>query len=86
VLTDKSLDLLVLILNNGKHIQTNLSLYPNLKSATQENLENWTLIGNGIGMHWRNLDEDLSQKGFIKEIALKNILNELESKHKPELV
>jgi len=86
VLTDKSLDLLVLILNNGKLIQTNLSLYPILKSATHENLENWTLIGNGIGVHWTNLDEELSLKGFIKGLALKNILHELETAKETELV
>lgn len=79
LLLDKSLDLIVLILNNGKLIQSKISYYKRLNEATAEQLNKWTLINNGIGVHWDEPDEDLSLKGFIQDIAIKNTLNKLQS-------
>lgn len=79
LLIDKSLDLMVLILNNGKIIQSKISYYERLKEATPEQLNNWTLISNGIGIHWEEPDEDLSLKGFIQDAVLKYALNKLEN-------
>ena len=86
LLIDKSLDLLVLILNNGKLIQSKISYYPGLKNALQKQLNNWNLISNGIGVRWEELDEDLSVKGFIKDTALKNILNKLQNSETVEVI
>ena len=79
LIIDKSLDLIVLILNNGKIIQSKISYYQRLKEATQEQLSKWTLISNGIGIHWEEPDEDLSLKGLIQDVAIKNVLNKLQS-------
>jgi len=77
---DKELDMLVVVLSNGFLIKETLSAYPKLKSAFVKDLNNWKLISNGIGIHWKALDEDLSLKGFIKNSALHETLKLLEGK------
>jgi hypothetical protein len=71
----KEEDSLIVFVNNGINISIRLSAFPRLKSATQEELNNWSLIANGIGIEWPALDEDLSLKGLIQqfstEIAIK---------------
>ena len=79
IVIDKSLDLLVLILNNGSVIRSKISNYERLADATSEQLNNWRLISNGIGIHWEEIDEDLSVKGFIQDAAINNILNKLQN-------
>lgn len=86
LIIDKTLDLLVLILNNGELIKTTLSQFKNLNQAKQDQLQNWTLISSGIGIHWSELDEDLSLKGFIKDAALTKMLNELDDKIEQVLI
>ncbi len=79
VIIDKDLDLIGLILNNGKILETSLSEYPRLAKAGEEQLTKWKLTGNGVGITWPELDEDLSVKGFIKNTAIKEMLEHLRS-------
>jgi len=60
----------------GGEISFKLSEFSGLKSANEEELNNWELVGGGMGIHWENLDEDLSLKGFIIS-ALKKIKLEM---------
>jgi len=60
LLADKKLDSLIVLLNNGIILKVALSTYSQLKKATQLQLNQWELIGNGIGFRWDGLDEDLS--------------------------
>ncbi len=76
---DQELDLLAIILNNGKILECRISDYPKLKSASLEQLSSWELVGGGIGVTWDVLDEDLSAKGFIKNSALSSMLRDLQS-------
>ncbi len=48
---------------SSQHIP--LSWYPRLKAATAEERSNWRLVGNGQGIHWETLDEDISLDGII---------------------
>ncbi len=73
----KDLDMIIVVFNNGKLIKLKISDYPKLKKAGEKRLNNWELIGGGIGIRWRELDEDLSIKGFIKTTALNNALRNL---------
>ena len=75
---DKELDLIGIILNNGKILESKLSHYPRLKDATEQQLQKWQLIGNGIGISWKELDEDLSVKGFIHQVAINEMLEHLQ--------
>ena len=76
---DKELDLIGVILNNGKILESKLSHYPKLKEATEQQLEKWQLISNGIGISWKDLDEDLSVKGFIHQVAINEMLEHLQT-------
>jgi hypothetical protein len=78
MLLDKKLDLIVIILNNGKVLQSHISYYQRLKEATQEQLNQWRLISGGVGVCWENLNEDLSVKGFIRTAVLNSALLDLQ--------
>jgi len=79
VIIDKELDLLGVVLNNGKILETKISSYPRLNKASLPDLEKWKLISNGIGITWEDLDEDLSVKGFIQTVAINDMLEHLQS-------
>ncbi|MCK5369435.1 MAG: DUF2442 domain-containing protein [Cyclobacteriaceae bacterium] len=61
---DQDLDLLVVLLNNKKIIQRPISDFDRLKNATKIQLDNYE--NDGIGIHWPDVDEDLSLRGFLK--------------------
>lgn len=50
-----------------------LSAFQLLKDAIVDDLQNFELIADGIGVHWPALDEDLSLKGFLA-LQLRNII------------
>ena len=52
-------------LSDGRSISVPLAWYPRLVHATQEERDNWELIGTGQGIRWPDLDEDLSVEGLI---------------------
>lgn len=58
-------NMLYVLLEDGRELGTPLEWFPKLQSATREQLENYRLIGNGIGIHWEELDEDISIKGLL---------------------
>ena len=49
----------------GRAVSVPLEWYPKLRQATIEQRENWRLIGKGVGVHWPDLDEDLSVEGLL---------------------
>ena len=63
----RELDLLFFVLNNGKVLQRNISASKLLRDASQAELDNVRLLGNGTGIHWPARDEDLSLKGLLLE-------------------
>ena len=52
-------------LSDGREISAPLNWFPKLRNATSEQRSNWKLIGNGVGIHWDDLDEDLSVAGLL---------------------
>jgi len=50
---------------DGRTIAVPLAWYPRLMHATPPERENWRLIGSGEGIHWPDLDEDLSVEGLL---------------------
>src|SRR5690606_4845724 len=58
-------DLLIILLNAGGILRDAISKYPRLKAASEQQLKNYRLIGKGVGVHWPDVDEDLSLKGFL---------------------
>jgi len=80
---DKDLDLIGVILNNGKIVEARISCFPLLKDATEKELKNWRLISEGIGISWDDLNEDLSVKGFIETAAINDMLEHLQTPSEP---
>lgn len=52
-------------LMDGRHVVTPLSWYPRLEAATPEQRLKWDPCGGGFGLHWEELDEDLSTEGML---------------------
>jgi hypothetical protein len=52
-------------LNDGRSISAPLAWYPRLLHGTPEERKNWRLIGNAEGIHWPDLDEDISIKNLL---------------------
>ncbi|HKO99275.1 MAG TPA: DUF2442 domain-containing protein [Pyrinomonadaceae bacterium] len=63
VVTDESLKV---ELNDGRTIAVPLSWYPRLAHGTFEERSNWKLIGNSEGIHWPDLDEDISVENLLQ--------------------
>jgi hypothetical protein len=45
---------------DGREISAPLAWFPCLANATPEQRANWRLIGRGVGIHWEEVDEDIS--------------------------
>ncbi len=56
---------LIVELVDGRVITVPLIWFPRLSHAKKEQLANWELLGDGEGIHWPELDEDLSVKGLL---------------------
>jgi hypothetical protein len=52
-------------LTDGRTISVPLAWYPRLESATPKERQRWRLIGNGQGVHWPDLDEDVSVENLL---------------------
>jgi hypothetical protein len=50
---------MTIFMEDGREIGIPLEWFPKLREASIEQLENWRFIGNGEGIHWEELDEDL---------------------------
>ncbi|KAA0227162.1 DUF2442 domain-containing protein [candidate division KSB1 bacterium] len=58
-------DSLTVDLTDGRTISVPLAWYPRLLHGKPEERSNWRLIGKGEGIHWPDLDEDLSIEGLM---------------------
>lgn len=58
-------DALVVELVDGRTISVPLTWYPRLAHGSQAEREHWRLIGEGEGIHWPDLDEDISVEGLL---------------------
>jgi hypothetical protein len=59
-------DMLYVRLDDGREVGTPLEWFPKLRNATDQQRNNWRFIGKGVGIHWEELDEDLSVRGLIR--------------------
>ena len=58
-------DALTIDLADGRTVTAPLAWYPRLLHATVKERRNWRWIGHGEGIHWPDLDEDLSVEGLL---------------------
>lgn len=52
-------------LSDGRTLIVPLDWFPRLSNATPKERNNWRLIGSGQGIHWEDVDEDISVEGLI---------------------
>ncbi len=60
-----SKDMLFVQLQDGREIGVPLLWFPRLRKASEEQLKEWRLIGNGVGIHWERIDEDISISALL---------------------
>lgn len=58
-------DTLSVELSDGRTISVPLAWFPRLLHATKEERNNWRLIGRGQGIHWGDIDEDISVENLL---------------------
>ena len=56
---------LTAILADGREIKTPVVWFPRLRDASATQRKHWHLIGGGVGVHWEDLDEDISLEGLL---------------------
>lgn len=59
-------DELSVALMDGRTISVPLQWYPRLLNAAPEQRNDWQIAGGGYGIHWPQLDEDLSAEGLLR--------------------
>jgi len=59
-------DKLIVDLADGRSISVPLAWFPRLLHASSTERENWEIAGAGYGLHWPDIDEDLSVEGLLR--------------------
>ena len=59
-------DRLIVDLMDGRAIAVPLAWYPRLANATPDQRAHWRIAGGGYGIHWPEIDEDLSTEGLLR--------------------
>jgi hypothetical protein len=58
-------DVLRVVLADGRELAVPLAWFPRLRDASPEQRKRWELIGGGIGIHWPEVDEDISVESLL---------------------
>lgn len=58
-------DALHVRLADGREVSAPLEWFPRLRDATDAQRRHWRVIGGGIGLHWPDVDEDISVAGLL---------------------
>src|SRR5437016_14226625 len=59
-------DTLIVELRDGRTVSVPVSWYPRLAEGSPSERRRWELLGPGIGIHWPDLDEDISVDGLLQ--------------------
>lgn len=54
------------VLADGREISAPLEWFPRLRDADEKQRNEWRFIGNGIGIHWPSIDEDISVRTLMR--------------------
>lgn len=57
---------MTVFLEDGRELSIPLEWFPRLRKATGEQLNKWRLIGRGEGIHWDEIDEDISIENLLE--------------------
>lgn len=62
-------DLFRVALDDGRELAVPVEWFPRLRQASPDQRGNWRLIGHGEGIHWPEIDEDISVLGILAGFA-----------------
>lgn len=54
------------VLDDGRELSVPIEWFPRLRDAPAAARANWRLIGHGEGIHWPDIDEDISVAGLLR--------------------
>lgn len=78
---------LEVVLRDGRTLSVPLEWYPRLAHGSPRERQRWRLIGGGIGIHWPDLDEDISISGLLAGLpsgeSAKSLKRWLASRRRP---
>jgi len=58
-------DELIVTLADARRVSAPLEWFPRLLCASPKQRSNWRLIGRGVGIHWEDVDEDISVRSLL---------------------
>ena len=58
--------MLKVVLDDGRELAVPIEWFPRLRDATSGQRSNWRFIGRGEGIHWPDIDEDISIAGLLR--------------------
>ena len=58
-------DMMHVRLLDGREISVPVEWFPKLRNASEEQRKKWRLIGKGVGIHWEDIDEDISVAALL---------------------
>ena len=71
-------DTLIVELRDGRTVSVPIGWYPRLADGTPSERRRWQLIGPGIGIHWTDLDEDISVEALLQGLGSNESLASLQ--------
>jgi Protein of unknown function (DUF2442) len=77
-------DTLAVDLMDGRSISVPLEWYPRLLSGTPKERLNWKVSAAGYGIHWPDLDEDLSTEGLLRGAPAASVMSGKKGKKHPK--
>lgn len=71
IATDVSVSdaMLTVVLEDGRELSVPVAWYPRLRDANAKQRSNWRFIGRGEGIHWPDIDEDISVLGLLSGLS-----------------
>jgi hypothetical protein len=70
-----SRDALTVVLDDGRTVSVPLVWFPRLANATDMQRKQWEFIGGGIGIHWEEIDEDISVASLLNPERFMRLAN-----------
>ena len=61
-------DELIVALVDGRKLSVPLAWFPRLSQATEEQRQKWRFVGRGHGIHWPEVDEDISIASLLRAV------------------
>ena len=66
---------LTVVLDDGRTVSVPLMWFPRLLNATEKQKREWEFIGGGIGIHWEEIDEDISVASLLRPEKFMRLAN-----------